>query len=102
MHRPLSVGIDAVFPPKTAEILPMVAGSEAAAKVAAVGGAGGEQGGLFDETAVEGRRQPQPGEKTPPLGPIGGQEPPRTRRAGLPTPTGELDGKRAAGRGRGG
>ena len=80
----------------------MAAGSEATAKAAAVCGVCGEQGGRFDEAAVEGRRQPQPGKKPPPLGPRGGQEPPRKRRAGLPTPTGELDGRRAAGRGRGG
>mgnify|MGYP006936366879 CR=1 FL=1 len=80
----------------------MVAGSEAAAKVAAAGGVGVVQGDRSDDAAVEGRRQPQPGEKPPPLGPRGGQEPPRKRRAGLPTPTGELDGRRAAGRGRGG
>ena len=80
----------------------MVAGSEAAAKTAAVCGVCGEQGGRFDEAAVQGRRQPQPGEYQPPLGPRGGQKAPRKRRAGLPAPTVGLDGSRAADRARGG
>ena len=84
------------------EIIFMVAGSEAAAKIAAVGGAGSAEGGRFDVAAVQGWRQPPPGEYPPPLGPKGGQEAPGKRRAGLLVPMGGMNGGRMAGRARGG
>lgn len=72
----------------------MIAGSEAAAKKAAVCGVGGEKGGRFDKAAMEGRpMQPQPGEYLPPLGPRGGQEAPGKRRAAPPAPIGGTDGR---------
>ena len=60
LHRLMSTAKDATYHSKTAQSLPMVAGTEAAAADAQAGGYGGVQRGPIDEGCHGGRPQPQP------------------------------------------
>jgi hypothetical protein len=81
-----------------AQTFPMVTGSEAAAKDAEAGGAGGAQDGPIDKGCRVGRPQPQPGRSRPPLGPRSCPDAQRRRRAGVSAPTGGLVDEMTAGR----
>ena len=69
LHRPSASANGGACCSKMAQIIPMVAGSEAAAKEAAVGGACGAQGGPVDEGRPRGRPWPRPGQSQPPPAP---------------------------------
>ena len=69
LHRPAASANGGVCCSKKAQILPMVAGSEAAAEDAAVGGAGDAQGGALDEGRPRGRPWPPMGQSHPPPAP---------------------------------
>ena len=65
----MSVANDAGWSPEIAQTLPTITTTEAAAKDAALGGAGGSQGGPVDEGRPRGRPWPPMGQSHPPPAP---------------------------------
>ena len=52
LHRSMSTANDAISMAKMAQVIPMVANSETAAKTTVVGASADAQGGLVDEACV--------------------------------------------------
>ena len=87
----MSTANDAISMPKSAQIVPMVAGSEAAAKSTALGASAGAQDGPVEVAGRHPRQQPPSKQVDRHANQCGCCEGQRRHRAGLTIPTDDLD-----------
>ena len=96
LYRSIATANDAVYPPETAQTSPIIATTEAKAKIAAAGGLGSAQDGPIDEGRRVGRPQPQPRRLRPLLGPRSCPEALERCRVALSIPTDGMVDRRTA------
>ena len=96
LHRSIATANDAAYPPETAQTSPIIATTEAKAKIVAAGGLGSAKDGPIDEGCRVGRPQPQPRRFRPLLVPKSCPEAQGRHRVGLSIPTDGLVDRRTA------